>query len=224
VAGTRGVPILRTCASFLLILACAAAPAAAGTVVFQGTFGLDDQVQEFLFTISAPATVTLETFGYAGGTVGATTILPGGFDPTLALFLPPTNDAVLSSPCGPDSATDPNSHACEDAFFQQSLLPGSYIVALMVNDNTPLGGPDGGFANDGNPGFSCVDAGDLPGAFCDVGSGLGEPRSGQWALAIESADSAIELPEPGALSLAGIGMALAGLLARRRQLMNRRIG
>lgn len=221
---------MRSCVCFLALLACAAAPVAAGTVLYQGIFSQDNQVQEFSFTVASPTTVTLETYGYAGGTVNSTTIPAGGFDPTIAVFLPPTNDVVLSSPCGGAAGFDPVYNTCEDAYLQQTVDSGTYIVALMVNDNTPTGGPADPFANDGNPGFSCVDAGGLPGTFCDVGSGLGESRTGNWALAITGADSTEELPsggqvpEPGAVSLMGIGMALVAFLMRRREILNRRIG
>jgi len=221
---------VRSCVCLLALLACAAAPVAAGTILYEGTFSEDDQVQEFSFTVASPTTVTLETYGYAGGTVNSTIVLAGGFDPTIAVFLPPTNDAVLSSPCGGAAGTDPVSGACEDAYLPQTVDSGTYIVALMVNDNTPTGGPSDPFANDGNPGFSCVDAGGLPGTFCDVGSGLGESRTGNWALAIAGADTTEELPgpgavpEPGAVSLMGIGMALVACLMRRREVLNRRIG
>jgi len=44
-----------------------------------------------------------------------------------------------------------------------ALLPGTYTAALLMNGNTPLGEPADSAANKGNPGFSCVDAGYLPG-------------------------------------------------------------
>ena len=229
-AGTGGAPIVRSCVCLLAMLVCAAAPVAAGTMLYRGTFSTDAQVQEFSFTVASPTTVTLETYGYAGGTVNSTLISAGGFDPTIAVFLPPTDDAVLSSPCGGAAASDPVYHTCEDAYLQQTVAPGTYIVALMVNDNTPTGGPGDPFTNDGNPGFSCVDAGGLVGTFCDVGSGLGESRTGDWAFAITGADSTEELPgpggvpEPGAASLMGIGMALVAFLVRRRGVLSRRIG
>jgi hypothetical protein len=200
----------------------AAAPAAADSILYQGTFSQDNQVQEFLFTIASPSTVTLETYGFAGGTVGSTTVPGGGFDPTLVLFLPPTNDTFFSTPCGGAAVPDSNGF-CEDAYLQKALLPGTYYVALMVNDNGPNGGPTDPFLQDLFPGFTCQEAGGLPGSFCDIASGYGEPRSGQWALTIDGVDSSVETPEPGAISLAGIGMALAAFLARRREVRNRRI-
>lgn len=219
---------MRSYVCLLALLTCAAVPVAAGTILYQGSFSQDDQVQEFLFTVAAPTTVTLETYGYAGGTVGATTVPAGGFDPTLALFLPPANDVVFSSQCGGAAVPD-GVYGCNDAYLQELVAPGSYTVALIVNDNTPTEGPGDPFADDGNPGFTCAEFG-VSGSFCDH-SGVGESRTGNWALAITGADSSEELPgsggtapEPGAVSLVGIGLALAALLARRREVLNRRIG
>ncbi len=216
---------MRYLACLGVLIAFAAAPVGAGTILYQGTFALDNQVQEFTFTVASTTTVTLETYGYGGGTVGSTTIPAGGFYPTIALFDPSPNYSNTVS-CPSPGTADPV-YGCYDAYLQQLVTPGTYTVALMVFDNAANGDLGSGFANDSNPGFTCAEAGGLSGSFCDL-SGAGESRTGNWALAITGADSTLELggqtPEPCAVSLAGIGLALAAFLSRRHVISNRRIG
>jgi hypothetical protein len=202
----------------VVLMALAAAPASSSTILYQGIFGDDSQVQEFTFTVASATTVTLQTYGYAGGTVNSVTIPGGGFAPSLAFFSPLTpNSPVLYNAAGFGSPVNPDSYTgnYEDAYVQLSVDPGTYTLALMVYDNSPTGGPNDPFAQDGNPGFTCVEAG-VSGSFCDLESGLGNSRTGDWALSITGADSAVELPEPGALFLAAIGAAFFVLMARRR--------
>ena len=54
---------------------------------FTGTLASSTDVVEQTFTLSSPATIGLQTWGFGGGTNAAgTLILPGGTDPFLAIF------------------------------------------------------------------------------------------------------------------------------------------
>ena len=64
-----------------------------------------------------------------------------------------------------------------------------------VFDNNPLGRfVTDGFVQDGNPGFTCQEAG-TSGTFCDVTTALRTTRTGNYAIAIIGADS-VSTPSP----------------------------
>ncbi len=103
-------------------------------VLFQGTFGADDQVQYFHLTVNSATNITFQSFGYAGGTDNATVILSGGFAPELSLFALVGGDYVLANSdngghCGITGADLVTSN-CDDPYLQTVLAPGSYYVAL----------------------------------------------------------------------------------------------
>jgi len=98
---------------------------ASASFSFTGTFTTDDQLQEFNFTLASPATVTTVTFGYAGGTNQAATVIPeGGFDPWLSIFDAGGNllQSVDNGTCG-QVAMDSESGACADSYISVGLPP-----------------------------------------------------------------------------------------------------
>jgi hypothetical protein len=79
----RKVPRLRT-VLLVAALALCVGQAFGASFSFTGVFSTDDQLQQFNFKLSSPATVTLRTWSYAGGTNQAGMVIPrGGFDPWL---------------------------------------------------------------------------------------------------------------------------------------------
>ena len=77
--------ILLWCLAMIPLLI--ASPLRADQLSFQNNFTSDDVVIILGFSLTAPGTVTLRTFGYAGGINGAgSTVVGGGFDPLLTLF------------------------------------------------------------------------------------------------------------------------------------------
>lgn len=59
----------------------------AGDFSFTGNLKDGSEVQPFFFTVTEPASVTLQTLSYSGGTNAAGTVIPdGGFDPIITLF------------------------------------------------------------------------------------------------------------------------------------------
>ena len=119
--------------------------------------------------------------------------------------------------CGITGA-DPVTGNCDDLYLQTTLAPGSYYVALSVDDNVPAtGNLLDGFKQTGNPGFTCAEGG-LTGQFCDVTDALFRPRTGNWALDIAGATSVAptSIPEPATLwPLLSCG--LLGALRLRRK-------
>ncbi len=195
---------MNRCALALLLLA--PLPLSASSL-FTGTLTADDQTAAVVFTVNAPEIVTIQSFGYAGGTVDSTVIAAGGFAPSAFVF---DNLGVLY-------AQDINDN---DPFIQTLFVPGTYELVIVVQGNLLVDGNTlaNGFVEDGQGSFTCAPFG-KSGSFCDAGSATGDQRTGDWAFAITGADSAAELgaPEPASYALMGIGGAVAGFLRRRRQ-------
>jgi hypothetical protein len=190
----------------------------AGTVLYQGTFATDNQVALFNITANTSETITIQTYSYAGGTVNATNFFQGGFAPTAFLFDGLGDVQTLSNGTCGQVGQDTNTLNCDDLYFQDTLGPGTYTLALAVDDNRPIDTfVADGFFDDGNPGFTCQEAG-TTGSFCDLTTALGTSRTGAYAIAITGADSTsgpASSPEPGSMVLLLSGGGLMVLLRRR---------
>jgi len=184
------------------------------TALFQGTFATDNQVALFTITANTSETITIETDSYAGGTVNSTIIPAGGFAPTAFLFDNAGDVLTLTNGTCSQVGQDPITGNCDDIFFQDTLGPGTFTLALAVYDNNPLDtSVADGFIQDSNPGFTCQEAG-TSGSFCDLTTALGTSRTGDFAVSITGADSVANLPEPGSVFLLFSGGALIALLRR----------
>lgn len=211
---------LRVWRNVLLIaaLAICGGQASGANISFTGVFSTDDQLQQFNFTLSGTSTVTLRTWGYAGGTnANSAVISQGGFDPWLALYSPTgvLLQSVDNGTClqvGTDSVTG----ACFDSFISQSLGAGIYTLVLSQSDNQPAGGTLGdGYTNTGNSTFTSS-FGCSNGQFCDSNA---DNRTNQWAVDIDnvtSASAVSSVPEPGTVVLLAGGLAAMVVLRRRK--------
>ncbi len=206
--------------SCLILLYLAAAPGIYATSLYTGTFPADNQVALFAITADISETITIQTYSYAGGTVNSTIIPSGGFAPVAFLF--DGLGGVLTLTAGDSSqvAQDPTTSNYDDLYFQDALGPGTYTLALAVDDNAPVDTfASDGFVQDVNPGFTCQEAGGS-GNFCDLTAAfpLDNARTGDYAISIAGADAVspvIDLPEPGSMLLLLTGCALTALLRRR---------
>jgi hypothetical protein len=187
---------------------------------FQGAFSTDDQVQLFSFTLNSIATITLQTFGYAGGTNANNTVIPaGGFDPILTVF----NSAGVETAFNNDGTcgqVGTGAGGCLDSYLQLvNLAVGTYTLALTENDNTAIGpNISNGFSEAGNGDFTGGIFGCSNGVFCDA---AGDNQNGNWAVDIVGVTSSIA-PEPGTLGLLGTGCAAVfGALLLKRRKINR---
>ena len=191
---------------------------------YNGIFTSDDQQQQFLFTLGGAAAVTTVTFGYAGGTNQAGTVISdGGFDPWLAIFDSTGNllASVDNGSCG-QVETDPSTAACLDSFISISLPAGTYTLVLSESDNQPaLTTLADGYTRTGQGDFTGSAFGCSNGVFCDV---TGASRTGNWAVDIDDVDSASQVggvtgvPEPGSMLLCATSLAgIIGLRRRRQQ-------
>jgi hypothetical protein len=184
--------------------------ASATTFSYAGNFGNDNDVQTFNVNLLFDTTVTLQTFGYGGGTNGNGAVIPsGGFESILQVFAMPSGLAVGGSILpGPDPTCglrtpDPNRlNFCFDAYTQLFLTAGDYLVALAQNPNTANGNLADGFLYDADPNFN----NGFVGTF-------GFQGGNQWALDITVGPAA---PEPRSALLAASAFLLVGLVVRRR--------
>jgi hypothetical protein len=152
----------------------------------------------FEFTLSVPAGVNIQTWGYGGGTNAAGAVIAaGGFDPYVSLFQGKGNMATFLA--SNDDGLCPPAHAnpaCRDSTL--TLLnpaAGDYTVALSVAGNMSFAENQGtGTLGDGFIGL---------GNYYDGASG--SVRTSAYAIDIASPGIA---PEPPTLTL----VALAALL------------
>jgi hypothetical protein len=204
-----------------LVLCLAGSPAFGGTLLFQGAFADDTGVALINLTLNTTQTLTIQSYGYAGGIVPtspSTTDIPaGGFAPNVIIFDAGGNQIGSDNGghCG-TTGQDPVTNNCSDPFFQQVFAGGSYTVALVEWDNVSNGLLSDGFKQDGNPGFTCGEFG-LTGNFCDTTTAVGTLRNENWALAISGTDFSTAVPEPGTFLLGVAGCFVTALVRRRLQ-------
>jgi len=219
----------------LAVLCCLAGSMAQGSSFsFAGTFTQDDQLELFQFT--APSTsVTLQTWGYAGGTNAASSVIPaGGFDPVLSLFnatggLTASSPLIATNDDGTGVAVDPlTGNAFDSLLVLTTLIAGdTYVLVLSQSDNLAFGPTYGdGFSQTGNGNFTAGEfgcGGTAP--FCDSSAAQ---RNGNWAVDIVGVGAASDTtngnaPEPGSLLLFAAGLSGLAWGLRRRKIQQSRI-
>jgi hypothetical protein len=165
----------------------------------------------FNFSIGAGGVVTIQSFGYGGGTNAAGMSIPaGGFDPLLTIFASDGSE-VGSFDDDPGCAHSNLLHgACLDSYYSAFLAADTYTLALTESGNVPNGQLSDGFSQQGNGNFA--------GGFVDFN---GFQEDGHWAIDIGPVDTAAipGAPEPASFGLAGAGLAAVcaiGASMRRR--------
>ena len=196
----------------------------AASLSFEGTLASSDSVFEQTFGLSGVSTVTIQTFGFGGGTNAAGTVIPsGGFDPLIALFSGPVASAtiyvdgfgnpladadnLLNPPwsfvgnCPPAGTIAIGSdNDCGDDFMQVALAAGTYTLVLTDANYIPNAVYDNGALSEG---FTDLTAGVFQ--TCDPVSNACIAPNGKYAVDITS--TSVFAPEPGALWLMALGLA-----------------
>lgn len=210
----------------LAALAVCAAAAWAGTITsYTGTLATPEDTFTTTVTLSGPGAIGLQTYGFGGGTNGASAVIPaGGIDPLVALFsgtgptavfLNGSSDALTNYSgfmgCPPAGTVTIGifSNQCGDVSMSfTGLSAGTYTVLLSDGSYIPAavfeapGGTLGDGFSDLTSGFqTCVDSNDC---ITDTGN---------WALDVTVTAGA---PEPGPIGLAAAGLALIASLTKVR--------
>jgi hypothetical protein len=199
----------------LLVFAAIVAPMAeADGVSFVGTLGTPESTFDVVLDLSSTATITLQTYGFGGGTNQAgATIASGGTDPFLAIFAGTGGGATILTDgsgnafgtsldltnyqnpnfggCPPAGApTIGGSAQCGDITMTLSgLAAGTYTIVLSDGQNIANAVFDNGTLGEGFFDLTGDDPSTLPptpGVFCNlVINGVACPNSsGAFALDI----------------------------------------
>lgn len=220
-----------------LLAAGATSPAMAGTYI--GTLASPDDTELITFNLNVEADVTLQTYGFGGGTTAAgDAIAAGGTDPLLAVFSgtgdgatlltdgfgnPYATSLALSNYGNPDFMGCPpagtvniaGQDTCGDiTMLIPSLSAGTYTVVLSDGNYIPNALQDNGTLGEGFADFT-------GGQFCNLlinGVDCAN-NSGAYALDIglpSDGSGGSTAPEPKAIELVGVGLAALGGIRVRR--------
>lgn len=207
----------------------------AGSISYTGTLSNPNAVFETAFTLSSPATIGLQTWGFGGGTNAAGQLIPaGGTDPFLGIFSGTGTSATILTDgggnpygtsldlsnygnpnflgCPPASAPKiGGSQVCGDITMTlASLAAGTYTVILSDGQYQPQAVFDNGTLGEGFADFT-------GGGFCNVAiNGVDCPNtSGVYALDITGLPAG-SVPEPAPVALLGPVLLGLVLIVKRR--------
>ena len=225
----------------LCLLTAASVGLSAESLSYTGALSSPEDVFESTFTLTAADTVTIQTWGFGGGTNAAGQVIQaGGFDPLIALFSGSgaTASIVVDGLGNPladsDNLYNPpwsfvgncptaglvaigSDNDCGDDLLQSLLGAGTYTLLLTDANYIPNAIYDNGTISEGFTDFTPG-----PGLFqtCDPVSNACITPNPNYAVDIVTAQSDLATPEPSTLSLLCIGLTI---LAGAKRFNNRRM-
>ncbi|HEY2381333.1 MAG TPA: DVUA0089 family protein [Terriglobia bacterium] len=226
--------ILLVLTPYLLVACFSIQKAHASTFSVTGVLSSPTDPNEYTLTLPTSEDVTLQTFGFGGGTNAASMVIaPGGTDPLVAIFSGTGDSAVILTEgtvtfgtslsegnygsfagCPPANApTFGTDTECGDVEMTISGLgAGTYTIVLGDGAYVPNAFTSNGTLGEGFTDFT-------GGQFCNVNID-GISCTGAFALDVITSGSSTfsAVPEPGSLLVIGIGA--AWLFSRRRQFVS----
>ena len=181
-----------------------------------------EDIESLTLTLTATGNVTLQTYGFGGGTNAAGTLIsPGGFDPFVGLFagtglaatlINGTSDVLsnYAAGCPPAGTMTVGSvkNQCGDVRLQfNGLAAGIYTVVLTDGEYIPnaVFEPTPGPLGDG---FSDLTAGVFQ--TCEDANNC-NTDTGAWALDITTAGRLVSTPEPAGTALLSLAVSVLAL-------------
>ncbi len=207
--------------SFIALWAMVALKICAATITYTGTLANPEDSFQTTLTLPVSGIVTLQTWGFGGGTNAAGTLIPaGGFDPLVAIFdstgllVEGTSDALtnygsyMGCPPAGTVAIGAIGSNCGDITMTLSLAAGSYTILLADAVYIPNAIFDDGTLSEG---FTDLTGGSFPLQTCFDANNCNSDTP-NWAL-----DVTAPVPEPAAVAITGLGLLGLAILARLRQ-------
>jgi hypothetical protein len=233
---------LLVCCAFLVFLATSAT--ADTTATYTGTLASSTDTVDITLTLSSAANVTLQSFGFGGGTDGTNTFAADGTDPFLAVFSGTGAGAtILTDGMGnvyataSDLANYSSFMGCPPAGYVSfgglptcgditmsiaDLAAGTYTIVL--SDGSYIAEAyfegAGGMLGDGFVDFT-------GGVFCNIqnsvnGAGCPDANStGNYALDVTTSPIVTNAPEPATLPLLALGLLGFGAIRSFRGTLRR---
>jgi hypothetical protein len=192
-----------------------AASAFADTASYTGALNSPEDTWETDVTLSGAGTLTVQTWGFGGGTNAAGTVIPsGGFDPFVGVFdssgdlVEGTSDVLSNftsfTGCPPAGLVTIGSVAgnCGDITMSLPVAAGTYTVLLSDADYIPNAIFDSPSYGNLSEGFT-----DLTGGAFQTCADLNDCNNdtANWALDVTTPMRVTATPEPVSLTVCGLG-------------------
>jgi hypothetical protein len=205
-------------------------PAAAdSTSSFTGSLASPQDTFTTTLVLGAASNVTLQTWGFGGGTNAAGTSIPaGGFDPFLGIFSGTGSGASLLTDgggnpfgtsdtlsnyqgftgCPPAGTVNIGGAVCGDITMSVALAAGTYTILLSDASYIPNAVFDNGTLGEG---FTDLTGGAFQTCNLTPNGTTCAADTSKWALDVTTSGGVTPTPEPGSFLLVGAGLAALAL-------------
>jgi hypothetical protein len=194
--------------------------AAADSTSYTGTFSTSQDLFEKTIVLTAASSVTLQTWGFGGGTNAAGALIaPGGFDPFLGVFSGTASSASIVTDgggnpfgtsdtlsnyggfagCPPGHTVNIGGAVCGDIRMSLPLAAGSYTILLSDANYLPNAMFDNGTLGEG---FTDLTGGAFQTCNTTANGTTCANDTGNWALDVTTS-GVVQTPEPGTFMLLG---------------------